>query len=88
MKNKAAYFLLFFAVVILFAGQMQAQTMLAGADAKLWSKAGWTTKTRHRGAYIEMPDGLKFVLVIFTKNFANEREIIPSIAGKILQNLK
>ena len=57
-------------------------------DAKLWSKAGWTTKTRHDAAYIEMPDGLKFVLVIFTENFANEREIIPSIAGKILQNLK
>ena len=57
-------------------------------DAKLWSKAGWTTKTRHDAAYIETADGQKFVLVVFTENFANERDIIPTIAGKILSNLK
>jgi beta-lactamase class A len=55
--------------------------------ARLWSKAGWTSKTRHDAAYIETPDGLKFVLVVFTENFANEREIIPSIAGRVLENL-
>ena len=56
-------------------------------DAKLWSKAGWTSKTRHDAAYIETPDGLKFVLVVFTENFANEREIIPNIAAKVLKGL-
>lgn len=56
-------------------------------DARLWSKAGWTSKTRHDATYIETPDGLKFVLVIFTENFANERDIIPNIAEKILKNL-
>jgi len=55
--------------------------------AKLWSKAGWTSKTRHDAAYIETPDGLKFVLVVFTENFSGERDIIPTIAGKILDNL-
>ena len=57
-------------------------------DAKLWSKAGWTSKTRHDAAYIETSDGLKFVLVVFTENFANEREIIPGIAERILKELK
>ena len=57
-------------------------------DAKLWSKAGWTSKTRHDAAYIETPDGLKFVLVIFTENSAQERDIIPSIASKIIKNFK
>lgn len=57
-------------------------------DAKLWSKAGWTSKTRHDAAYIETPDGRRFVLVVFTENFANERDIIPSIARQILKNLK
>ncbi len=57
-------------------------------DAKLWSKAGWTSKTRHDAAYIETPDNLKFVLVVFTENYANEREIIPGIASIILKNLK
>lgn len=57
-------------------------------DVKLWSKAGWTSKTRHDAAYIETADGLKFVLVIFTENHANERDIIPTIAGKILDRLR
>lgn len=56
-------------------------------DAKLFSKAGWTTTARHDAAYVETPSGLKFVLVIFTENHANEREIIPTIAEKILKNL-
>ncbi len=57
------------------------------SGAKLWSKAGWTSKTRHDAAYVETPDGLKFVLVIFTENTANEREIISTVAEKILKNL-
>lgn len=54
---------------------------------KLWSKEGWTSSTRHDAAYIETPEGLKFVLVIFTENHAGEQEIIPSIARKILEGL-
>lgn len=57
-------------------------------DARLWSKAGWTSKSRHDAAYIETPDGLKFVLVIFTENHSAEREPIPTIAGKIIDGLR
>ena len=32
-------------------------------DARIWAKAGWTSTARHDAAYIETPDGLKFVLV-------------------------
>ena len=53
----------------------------------LWSKAGWTSRSRHDAAYFETPDGLKFVLVVFTENHANEREPIPTIAGKIIDRL-
>jgi beta-lactamase class A len=53
--------------------------------AKLWSKAGWTSKTRHDAAYIELPNGAKFVLVVFTENHATERDIIPSVARFILK---
>nr|MBA2334946.1 serine hydrolase [Blastocatellia bacterium] len=49
--------------------------------------AGWTSKSRHDAAYIETPEGLKFVLVIFTENHATEREPIPAIAGKIIEQL-
>ncbi|MEJ7860616.1 MAG: serine hydrolase [Pyrinomonadaceae bacterium] len=56
-------------------------------NAKLWSKAGWTSKTRHDAAYVETSEGLKFVLVVYTENMANERGIIPLIAKNILENL-
>jgi beta-lactamase class A len=56
--------------------------------ARLWSKAGWTSTTRHDAAYVEMPDGAKFVLVTFTSDHANEREIIPTIARVIIDGLK
>ncbi len=50
------------------------------SGVKLWSKAGWTSTTRHDAAYIELPNGAKFVLVTFTVDHANEREIIPTVA--------
>jgi hypothetical protein len=53
--------------------------------SKLWSKAGWTSQTRHDAAHIELPNGRKVVLVIFTVNHANEREIIPAIARMLLK---
>lgn len=61
---------------------------LAGKEgAKLWSKAGWTSTTRHDAAYVELPDGNKFVLVTFTTDHANEREIIPTVARIVLDEI-
>ena len=57
------------------------------AGTRLWSKAGWTSETRHDAAYLELPDGAKLVLVTFTVGHANEREIIPTVARKILAGL-
>jgi beta-lactamase class A len=56
--------------------------------ARLWSKAGWTSTTRHDVAYIELPDGRKFVLATFTSDHANEREIIPTVARVVMEGLK
>lgn len=56
--------------------------------AKLWSKAGWTSETRHDAAYVELADGRKFVLVTFTTGHANEREIIPAVARVVIAGLR
>jgi beta-lactamase class A len=56
--------------------------------ARLWSKAGWTSTTRHDVAYIELPNGAKFVLATFTTDHANEREIIPTVARVVIAGLK
>jgi len=55
---------------------------------RLWSKAGWTSTTRHDVAYVETPDGAKFVLATFSTNHANEREIIPTVARTVIEGLK
>ena len=69
-----------------FTGKAFVDKKLAGA--MLWSKAGWTSKSRHDAAYVETPDGLKFVLVIFTENHADDHAAIPAIAGKIIDRMK
>lgn len=50
------------------------------AGARLWSKAGWTSETRHDAAYIELPEGKKLVLVVFTVGHAQAKEILPAFA--------
>ncbi len=52
---------------------------------RLWSKAGWTSSTRHDAAYLELPGGRRLVLVTFTTDFAKERDIIPTIAREVLK---
>src|SRR5258705_5253884 len=54
----------------------------------LWSKAGWTSTTRHDAAYLEMPDGARFVLVTFTTDHANEREINPTVPRVVIEGIK
>src|SRR5258706_10986584 len=55
---------------------------------RLWSKAGWTSSTRHDAAYLEMPDGSRFVVVTFTTDHANERDIIPTVARVVIDGIK
>jgi hypothetical protein len=57
------------------------------AGAKLWSKASWTSETRHDAIYVELPDGRKFVLVVFTLGHANGRGIIHSVVRAVAAGL-
>jgi len=54
---------------------------------KLWSKCGLTSDTRHDAALIELPGGRRVVIVTFTTDHSNERNIIPSVAREILEGL-
>lgn len=69
-----------------FTGKMLIERKMT--DAKLWSKAGWTSRARHDAAYIETADGEKFVLVVFTEGHATESDVIPTVAGKVLDALR
>lgn len=56
---------------------------------KLWSKAGWTSWTRHDAALIELPGGGRVIVVTFTeaREHANDRRIIAAVARRVLANL-
>ena len=56
--------------------------------SQLWSKAGWTSTTRHDAALVELPGGKRFVLVTFTTGQAKNREIIPFVTKSIVERLK
>jgi len=48
---------------------------------KLWSKAGWTSTTRHDAAYIELPNGAKFVLVLSPPIMQTSARLFPPWLG-------
>jgi beta-lactamase class A len=56
-------------------------------ESKLWSKAGWTSEVRHDAAYVELPTGEKFVLVVFSVGHSNDKEIIPTVAKAVIAGL-
>lgn len=51
--------------------------------AKLWSKAGYMSTARHDAAIVELADGRKFVLVIFTTR-PDTKELIPEITRQVV----
>jgi hypothetical protein len=71
-------------------GENQVKEFLGEAlpeGARLWSKAGWTSEVRHDAAYVELPDGRKLVIVIFTRGTADDLTLIPAIARNVLEQL-
>ena len=72
--------------------EIQGQARFTGpalpAGSRLWSKAGWTSETRHDAAYVELPDGRKFVLVVFTEGQANERGILHTLARLLTKPMR
>lgn len=53
---------------------------------KLWSKAGWTSQTRHDAAYLELPNGRKLILVLFTENHSRDKTLLQTLARPLLQS--
>ena len=53
------------------------------AGSKLWSKAGWTSEVRHDAAYVELPNGKRYILVVMTRGAADDKTIVPAIGKKI-----
>ena len=58
-------------------------------NASIWSKAGWTSQTRHDSAYIEVEGCDPLLLVVFTEGKANAKNkaILPFITSTFVSKL-
>jgi hypothetical protein len=57
--------------------------------SRLWSKAGWTSDTRHDAALIELPNGRRFILVAFTEGSeqSTNKKLLPRLAHRLAGDL-
>ncbi|HEU4387901.1 MAG TPA: amidohydrolase family protein, partial [Blastocatellia bacterium] len=51
--------------------------------SQYYSKAGWTSTTRHDAAYIRLPNGAEYILVVFTVDNSDQPDIIPFVSKMI-----
>jgi len=56
-------------------------------NARIWSKAGWTSQVRHDAAYIEIPNQRPYLLVVFTegKAQAKSQAILPFVSKLVAE---
>ncbi|MGF1536717.1 MAG: serine hydrolase [Elainellaceae cyanobacterium] len=51
--------------------------------ARVWSKAGLTSRVRHDAAYVELQDAQPFLLVAFTEGHSQSEAILPFVASEV-----
>jgi predicted amidohydrolase YtcJ/beta-lactamase class A len=53
--------------------------------SEYYSKAGWTSTTRHDAAYVRLPNGAEYILVVFTVDNSRQTDIIPFVSQKVAE---
>lgn len=55
-------------------------------ESQIWSKAGWTSQVRHDAAYIELPDGQSYLLIVSLEgtDHSHNQQILPFISAKFV----
>ncbi|HXU08740.1 MAG TPA: amidohydrolase family protein, partial [Blastocatellia bacterium] len=53
--------------------------------SEYYSKAGWTSSTRHDSAYIRLPNGAEYIQVVFTVDNSKQADIIPFVSRLIAE---
>jgi predicted amidohydrolase YtcJ len=51
--------------------------------SQYYSKAGWTSSTRHDSAFIRLPNGAEYIAVVFTRNNSKQEDIIPFVSKRL-----
>jgi predicted amidohydrolase YtcJ len=55
------------------------------SGAQLYSKAGWTSATRHDAAYIRLANGAEYILTVFTVDNSSQVDIIPFVSKLVAE---
>lgn len=57
--------------------------------ARLWSKAGHTSQVRHDAIYVELPEQLPYLLVVFTEGEAQSEseDLLPFVSQRIVEQM-
>ena len=63
------------------ANKFQGKSLPAGSQ--YYSKAGWTSSTRHDVAYVRLPNGAQYILAVFTVDNSKQADIIPFVSGLV-----
>jgi predicted amidohydrolase YtcJ/beta-lactamase class A len=53
--------------------------------SQYYSKAGWTSDTRHDTAYIRLPNGAEYILSVFTVDNSKQTKILPFVSQWVAQ---
>ena len=56
------------------------------AGSQYYSKAGWTSSTRHDSAFIRLPNGAEYIAVVFTRNNSKQEDIIPMVSKLLVEH--
>jgi predicted amidohydrolase YtcJ len=66
------------------ANKFMGKSLPPGSD--YYSKAGWTSSTRHDSAYIRLPNGAEYIAVVFTVDNSKQADIIPFVSRLIAED--
>ncbi len=53
------------------------------SGSEYYSKAGWTSVARNDSAFVRLPNGAEYIFVVFTRDNANNEDIVPFVSGQI-----
>ena len=56
--------------------------------SQYYSKAGWTSSTRHDAAFIRLPNGAEYIAVVFTRNNSKQEDIIPFVSQLLSEHFQ
>lgn len=66
------------------ANKFQGKSLPPGSQ--YFSKAGWTSTTRHDAAYVRLPNGAEYILVVFTVDNSKQPDIIPFVSRLVSED--